>query len=91
MKSNWSHKKDERKKLVAEIQKSIDEIRLLLLEVKSKPGIDQVTKADINDAVNTLRKIDKQLPDIAEFRCVLDAIFGLIGKLYDVWRRMFGS
>ena len=85
------YENDEHKKLVAEIQKSLDEIRLLFLRVRSKPGINQLTKEEIDEAVETLEEIKRQLPDIAKLPNLLDVIFGLIKKTYGVWQRVFSG
>ncbi len=86
-----SHEDDEFGRLVTEIQKSLDEIRLLLLRIRCKSEINELTKGDIDGAIEELEQIKGRLPDLSKSSCSLNAIFGLIKKVLDIRCRVFGD
>lgn len=91
MRTERSHENDEYSKLVTEIQKSLDEIRLLLLRIKCKSEVNELTKGDIDEAIETLEDIKGQLPDLVKSPCLLDVISGFVKKVSDIYYRVFGD
>jgi hypothetical protein len=81
-----SRRGENKQSRVRRFQQDLDEMRALVLDLKAGPGIPQTTKDDINDAVEDLERIRRELPDLVDSPDFLDMVFGALKKAYSIGR-----
>ena len=83
-------KSKERKKLIGNFQKSLGDTVVLLSELKNKAGINQGNRMEIDNIVEKLQEISRELPSVIS-RDWFQKVFGVIKEAADCWGKLFGG
>lgn len=83
-----SRRGENRQSKVRRFQQQLDDIRALLLHLKARPGIPQTIRNDINDAVEELERIRRELSNLVDSPDFLKVVFGVLKKAYSIWRNI---
>ena len=78
-----------KKDLATEFQKSLADTVVLLLQLKSKHGISQGMKGEIDEVVENLQGIIRKIPDALVSQDSFKLVFSSIVRAFNVWRNVF--
>ena len=81
----------DRFKHIAKYQKSLGDTIVLLLEIKNQTVTSLTTKIEIENKVEELQEIIRELPNLTSICTVRTAAFEAIYKLVGIWQRISGK
>lgn len=80
----------EKQRMLREFQKSLGDTIVFLLELKGRRGVTQGDRNEINNTVEKLQQILRDIPDIVSDDSS-KTVFGAIRKLVDLWFKLFSG
>lgn len=80
----------EERKRISDFQKSLGDAIVLLLEVKCRNGITQSDRIEIDNIVDELQMMIREIPD-AVSRSWFEKVFGVIRKAIGLWQELFSD
>jgi hypothetical protein len=78
------------KTLIAEFQRSLGDTVVLLLELKTKPALTRVERKAVDDLVEELQEIIREIPAIGDSSNCFQLVFTTIRRVWDFWHHLFG-
>lgn len=77
--------------LVKDVQKTIDDTIVLLVELGSQRGLTGRQKAKIKRLIEALQVSNRDIPEIARRRGSVKKLFGVIEKAIELWKDLFNG
>jgi hypothetical protein len=81
-----SRKGEDKRRKVRRYQQKLGETRVLLLQLKARPGASQTIKDDINHDVEELEQIERELPDLVNSPDFSEVVYDFLKKVRSIWR-----